>query len=71
MNIYTDLIEDLKILLTELEIINEAQIASESYEDNDKYRIARTMYNTLISDKINKINNLISDEENEYNNKED
>ena len=71
MNIYTDLIEDLKILLTELEIINDAQINSESYEDNDKYRIAQTLFNTLTSEKIKEINNLISDEENEYNNKED
>jgi hypothetical protein len=65
------MIEDLKILLTELEIINDAQINSESYENNDKYRIAQTLFNTLTSEKIKEINNLIKDLEEEYYNKED
>lgn len=65
------MIEDLKILLTELEIINDAQINSESYENNDKYRIAQTLFNTLTGEKIKVINNLIEELEDEYNNKED
>ena len=65
------MIEDLKILLTELEIINDAQINSESYENNDKYRIAQTLFNTLTGEKIKEINNLIKDLEEEYYNKED
>ena len=65
------MIEDLKILLTELEIINEAQINAGSYENNDKYRIAQTLFNTLTGEKIKVINNLIEELEDEYNNKED
>lgn len=65
------MIEDLKILLTELEIINDAQISAECYEDNDKYRIAQTLFNTLTGEKIKEINNLIKDLEEEYYNKED
>jgi hypothetical protein len=65
------MIEDLKILLTELEIINDAQINSESYENNDKYRIAQTLFNTLTGEKIKEINNLIEELKDEYNNKED
>ena len=65
------MMEDLKILLTELEIINDAQINSESYENNDKYRIAQTLFNTLTSEKIKEINNLIEELKDEYNNKED
>ena len=65
------MLDDLKILLTELEIINDAQINSESYENNDKYRIAQTLFNTLTGEKIKEINNLIKDLEEEYYNKED
>ena len=55
------MIEDLKILLTELEIINDAQITAENYDDNDKYRIAQTLFNTLTGEKIKEINNLIEE----------
>ena len=55
------MIEDLKILLTELEIINDAQITAENYDDNDKYRIAQTLFNTLTVEKIKEINNLIEE----------
>lgn len=65
------MIEDLKILLTELEIINDAQITAENYDDNDKYRIAQTLFNALTGEKIKEINNLIKDLEEEYYNKED
>jgi hypothetical protein len=65
------MLEDLKILLTELEIINDAQITAENYDDNDKYRIAQTLFNTLTGEKIKEINNLIEELKDEYNNKED
>ena len=65
------MIEDLKILLTKLEIINDAQISAEYYENNDKYRMAQSLFNTLTGDKIKEIDNLIKDLEEEYYNKED
>lgn len=65
------MIEDLKILLTELEIINDAQISAECYENNDKYRMAQTLFNILTGEKIKEINNLIEELKDEYNNKED
>ena len=65
------MIEDLKILLTELEIINDAQINAECYQDNDKFRLAQTMFNVLLCKKIIEIKKLLKETEDIENNKED